>query len=233
VGGELNLEMMDLRHDPVSGLSSAPIQMLANNGILVVDDFGRQTTSPEEILNRWIVPLSRGVDFLKPNSGTKFTVPFELKLVVSTNLAPHALGDDAFLRRLRHKVYVGPCTDTAFNWILVRAAERYGLEVNAESAAYLNKVTRRHLGELRPYVAIDFCELALSICRYDGLPLTLNRPLIDRVASICFVKPPDDEERPARQERQAGSPRATTEEQRAPAYNDVTAVDDHYASTGN
>ena len=191
VGGELSLEMMDLRYDPVSGLSTAPIQMLANNGILVVDDFGRQTTSPEEILNRWIIPLSRGVDFLKPNSGTKFTVPFELKLVVSTNLEPHALGDDAFLRRLKHKVYVGSCTDTAFNWILVRAADRHGLEVTADSASYLNRVTRNNLGELRPYVAIDFCELAVSICRYDGLPFVLDRSLIDRVAGICFVKPPD------------------------------------------
>lgn len=192
VGGELNLEMMDLRYDTMSGLSSAPIQMLANNGILVVDDFGRQTTSPEEILNRWIIPLSRGVDFLKPNSGTKFTVPFELKLVVSTNLEPHALGDDAFLRRLRHKVFVGPCTDTAFNWILVRAADRHEIEVNADSAKYLNAVTREHLGELRPYVAIDFCELAVSICNYDGLPMILDRSLIDRVADLCFVKDPDD-----------------------------------------
>ncbi|MDH3299649.1 MAG: AAA family ATPase [Acidimicrobiia bacterium] len=192
VGGELNLEMMDLRYDPISGLSSAPIQMLANNGILVVDDFGRQTTSPEEILNRWIIPLSRGVDFLKPNSGTKFTVPFELKLVVSTNLEPNALGDDAFLRRLRHKVFVGPCTDTAFNWILVRAADRHEIKVNADSAKYLNIVTREHLGELRPYVAIDFCELAVSICSYDGLPMVLDRPLIDRVADLCFVKDPDD-----------------------------------------
>lgn len=173
--------------------------MLANNGILVVDDFGRQTTSPEQILNRWIIPLSRGVDFLKPNSGTKFTVPFELKLVVSTNLEPHALGDDAFLRRLKHKVYVGPVTDTAFNWILVRAAQRHGLEVTAESAAYLNKVTRAHLGELRPYVAIDFCELAISMCRYDGLPYVLDRALIDRVAGICFVKPADYEEEGAEQ----------------------------------
>ncbi len=191
VGGELNLEMMDLRYDPVSGLSSAPIQMLANNGILVVDDFGRQVTSPEEILNRWIIPLSRGVDFLKPNSGTKFTVPFALKLVVSTNLEPHALGDDAFLRRLRHKVYVGPCTDTAFNWILVRAADREGVEVTADAAKYLNRVTQNHLGELRPYVAIDFCEMAVSICDYDGLPLVLDRSLIDRVAELCFVKDPE------------------------------------------
>ncbi|MGH1488363.1 MAG: AAA family ATPase [Acidimicrobiales bacterium] len=188
VGGELTLSMMDLQHDPVSGLSVAPIQLMANNGILVVDDFGRQSATPDEILNRWIVPLSRGIDFLKPHTGTKFTVPFELKLVISTNLDPHSLGDDAFLRRLRNKVFVGGCTEPAFNWILVRAAQREQLEVTAESAAYLAKITRDSLGELRPYVAVDFCELAVGICRYDELPRRLSKRLIDRVAGVYFVR---------------------------------------------
>jgi hypothetical protein len=188
VGGELTMSMMDLQHDPVSGLSTAPIQMMSNNGILVVDDFGRQAASPDEILNRWIVPLSRGIDFLKPHSGTKFTVPFELKLVISTNLDPHSLGDDAFLRRLRNKVFVGGCSEPAFNWILVRAAQREQLEVTAEAAAYLAELTRRSIGELRPYVAVDFCELAVGICRYDELPRRLNQRLIDRVAGVYFVR---------------------------------------------
>lgn len=187
VGGELTLPMMDLQYNAHSGLSTAPIQMQANNGILVIDDFGRQAPKPDEILNRWILPLSRGYDFLRPKSGTKVTVPFELKLIVSTNLAPRSLGDDAFLRRLRNKVYVGPCSETAFNWILVRAAESYGLEVDAESAAFMGELTKHHLGELRPYVAIDFCDLALSICDYDGLRRVLDQPLIRRVAALCFV----------------------------------------------
>jgi len=195
VGGELTLAMMDLQYDVVSGLNAAPIQLLANNGILVVDDFGRQAASPEQILNRWIIPLSRGIDFLRPNTGTKFTVPFELKLVISTNIDPYALGDDAFLRRLRNKVYVGACTAPAFNWILVRAAKREQLEVNPASAAYLSEVTRHYLGELRPYVAVDFCELAVGICRYDGLERVLDRRLIDRVAAVYFVQ--DDGTGPA------------------------------------
>ncbi|MEM7272340.1 MAG: AAA family ATPase [Actinomycetota bacterium] len=191
VGGELTMPMMDLQYDPISGLSTAPIQLLANNGILVLDDFGRQTASPDEILNRWIVPLSRGVDFLRPNTGNKFTVPFELKLIISTNLDPHSLGDDAFLRRLRNKVYVGACSEAAFNWILVRSADRKGLEVSQEAAAYLVDVTRAHLGELRPYVAIDICELAIGMCEYDGLSHRLNARLIDRVASVYFVQGAD------------------------------------------
>ncbi len=188
VGGELSISMMDLQHDATAGIGLPPIQLLANNGILVVDDFGRQTASPDEILNRWIVPLSRGVDFLKPNSGTKFTVPFELKLVISTNLDPHSLGDDAFLRRLRNKVYVGASSEAAFNWVLVRAADRFGISVTQESASYLSHLTRNYLGELRPYVAVDFCELALGICSYDNLDLDLTSRLIDRVADVYFVQ---------------------------------------------
>ena len=191
VGGELTLEMMDLQYDSISGLNTAPIQLLANNGILVVDDFGRQTSSPDQILNRWIIPLSRGIDYLRPNTGTKFTVPFELKLVISTNIDPHALGDDAFLRRLRNKVYVGPCTEAAFNWILVRSAKRFGLEVTAQSAAHLAAVTRGALGELRPYVAVDFCELADGIARYHGVPADLDKRMIQRVAAVYFVQSAD------------------------------------------
>lgn len=205
VGGELTMPMMDLQHDQVSGVSTAPIQLMANNGILVVDDFGRQAANPDEILNRWIVPLSRGIDFLKPNSGTKFTVPFELKLVISTNLDPHSLGDDAFLRRLRNKVFVGGCSEPAFNWILVRAAQREELEVTAEAAAYLARLTCEAIGELRPYVAVDFCELAVGICRYDELPRRLTQRLIDRVAGVYFVR----ETNPAQAK--------TAPEQRAPA----------------
>ncbi len=188
VGGELRLEMMDLQYDTISGVNSAPIQMLANNGILIVDDFGRQVPTPDEILNRWIVPLSRNIDYLKPNTGTKFTVPFELKLVISTNLDPNSLGDDAFLRRLRNKVYVGACSEAAFNWILARAADREKLEATAESAAYLCGITTNALGELRPYVAVDFCELAAGIARYDGVAPRLDKRLLDRVGSQYFVR---------------------------------------------
>lgn len=188
VGGELQPDMLDLGYDSVTGLNIAPIQLLANNGILVVDDFGRQKASPDELLNRWILPLSRGIDFLRPYSGNKFTVPFELKLLLSTNLEPSALGDDAFLRRLRNKVYVGPCTEIAFNWILIRAAARAKLEVTSEWAEHLARRTIDELGELRPYVAVDFCEMALSICTYDGSARALTPDLIDRVSAVYFVR---------------------------------------------
>ncbi len=187
VGGELSPKMLDLEYDTISGAYTAPIQMQANNGILVVDDLGRQVIRPDELLNRWIVPLSRGIDFLRLVNGAKFTVPFELKLVTSTNLDPNALGDDAFLRRLRNKVFVGPITETAFNWILVRTAQARHIEVTAESAQHLRRVCNHFLGELRPYVAVDFCDLMLGICKYEGMAPVLDIPMINRVAGVYFV----------------------------------------------
>ncbi len=187
VGGELTINMVDLELDEKSGVYKAPLQMMANNGILVVDDFGRQAIRPSDLLNRWIIPLSRNVDFLKLSNGTKFTVPFELKLVASTNLNPNALGDDAFLRRLRNKVFVGPVEEEAFNWILARVAKAKGLQVTAEGALRLRDHAQKQLGELRPYLAVDFCELALGVCEYETLPPNLDTKMVDRVASVYFV----------------------------------------------
>lgn len=189
VGGELSAIMLDLQLDAVSGVYSAPIQMLANNGILVVDDFGRQQIEPAELMNRWIVPLARGIDYLKLANGSKFTVPFELKLVASTNLDPNELGDDAFLRRLRNKVFVGAVSPNAFNWILARVAKAKGIEVSGDSAQHLKTIAEREIGELRPYIAVDFCDLSIGICQYEGTPRVLDRALIDRVAAVYFVNP--------------------------------------------
>jgi hypothetical protein len=187
VGGEMDLKMVELEYDTVSGIYNAPLQMQANNGILVVDDFGRQGFRPDALLNRWIMPLARGIDFLRLGSGTKMTIPFELKLVASTNLDPKALGDEAFLRRLRNKVYIGPISENAFNWILVRVAKARGIEVNADDAAYLRSVAIENIGELRPYLVTDFCELMEGICAYEQVPKRLDRQMIDRVALVYFV----------------------------------------------
>ncbi len=187
VGGEMDMKMVELEYDTVSGVYNAPLQMLANNGILVVDDFGRQGFRPDALLNRWIMPLARGIDFLRLGSGTKMTIPFELKLVASTNLDPKALGDEAFLRRLRNKVYIGPISENAFNWILVRVAKARGIEVNADDAAHLRSVAIENIGELRPYLVTDFCELMEGICAYEQVPKRLDRDMIDRVAQVYFV----------------------------------------------
>ncbi|MGD8703803.1 MAG: ATPase, partial [Desulfosarcina sp.] len=108
VGGELTPNMLELKMDENTGVYAAPLQMKANNGMLVIDDFGRQILSPEYLLNRWIVPLDRRVDYLSLTYGVKFEIPFEMTVVFSTNLDPTKLADEAFLRRIQNKIYVGP-----------------------------------------------------------------------------------------------------------------------------
>ncbi len=187
VGGELNMGMLELNHDPVSGVYSAPKQLLANNGILVIDDFGRQLVSPDEILNRWIVPLSRSIDFLKMANGTTFTTPFAVKLIVSSNLDPNSLGDEAFLRRLRNKVYVGACSEDEFDEILEIAAAKSNVSLTDTSAQVLRKVAYHYVGALRPYIAIDFCELMSGICEYEKRPTVMDEAMIADVAELYFV----------------------------------------------
>ncbi len=187
VGGELTLAMLDLSYEDVSGTYSAPLQMMANNGILVIDDFGRQLISPEEILNRWIVPLSRDVDFLKLNTGSTFEVPFAAKLVISSNFNPNDLGDDAFLRRLRNKIYVGGCSPEQFDRILESTAAYHGVQLDPRAFAHLQHLAMEQIGELRPYLANDFCDLLRGICAFDERPLLLDPDTIDLVAEVYFV----------------------------------------------
>jgi len=107
VGGELTPEMLDLQMNPISKFYSAPLQMKANNGVLIIDDFGRQRIRPEDLLNRWIVPLDRRVDFLTLRGGKKFEVPFDLFVVFATNLNRMELADEAFMRRIQNKIRLG------------------------------------------------------------------------------------------------------------------------------
>jgi predicted ATPase with chaperone activity len=192
-GGELTQNMLDLGFDEKSGVYLAPLQMKANNGMFVVDDFGRQTMTPAQLLNRWIVPLDRRIDYLSLNTGVKFEVPFEVKVVFSTNLPPSALGDEAFFRRIQSKVFIGPITDVAFDEILRRVSSAYGIECLDEDAAYLRELTRgRGDGDLRPYVPVMVCEILKSICAYEGTAPTFTRWSLDRVAEIYFTRLTDE-----------------------------------------
>src|SRR5450631_4230475 len=123
VGGELSAAMLELRLDESTRIFVSPCQMKANNGILVIDDFGRQMLAPRDLLNRWIVPLDRRVDYLTLASGMKFQVPFELMVVFSTNLDPHDLADEAFLRRIQTKVMVDNVTGAVFDEIFRRVMQ--------------------------------------------------------------------------------------------------------------
>jgi DNA-binding Lrp family transcriptional regulator len=188
VGGELVGSMLDLQYQAGSGIYLAPLQMQANNGILVIDDFGRQTLTPEQLLNRWIVPLDRQVDYLSLDYGMKFEIPFDAKIVFSTNLAPETLGDEAFFRRIQSKILIPTITDDQFDEVLRRVAVATGVEVVAGAAAHLRSVSRqRGDGDLRPYLPGAVCRILRSICTFAKLPARLDPDMVDRIAAVYFT----------------------------------------------
>ncbi|CAN5705088.1 AAA family ATPase [soil metagenome] len=187
-GGELHAGMLDLQLDRDTGVYLAPLQMKANSGVLVIDDFGRQAMTPDALLNRWIVPLDRQVDYLTLH-GRKFEVPFEVKVVLSTNLPPSALGDEAFFRRIHNKIFIGACTDEQFDWILARVCQKKGLDVDGAAAARLRGAARAQGdGELRAYLPGVVCELALAITAYEDGARQLTPQLVDRVLDLYFAR---------------------------------------------
>ena len=188
VGGELTGSMLDLTYDATSGVYLAPLQMKANNGVMIIDDFGRQVLTPDQLLNRWIVPLDRRIDFLSLNYGVSFEVPFDVKVVLSTNLDPSDLGDEAFFRRIQSKIFIGPITPEAFDWILARVAHAMGIGCDADSAEYLRALCLQQGGDLRPYLPADVCKLLKALAQYEGITPALNRTTIDRVLALYYTK---------------------------------------------
>src|SRR4030095_8819810 len=129
--------------DQTSGISAEPLQMKANNGIFIIDDFGRQLMSPRDLLNRWIVPLDRRVDYLTLRYGVKFQIPFEVMVVLSTNLDPADLADEAFLRRIHNKIYVEAIDSQGFDQIFQRVVSNKTIPCEPDSAEYLRKLCLR------------------------------------------------------------------------------------------
>jgi DNA polymerase III delta prime subunit len=196
VGGELTGDMLDLSYQSGSGIYLAPLQMQANNGILVIDDFGRQTLRPEDLLNRWIVPLDRRIDFLSLEYGVKFEVPFDAKIVFSTNIRPEALGDEAFFRRIQSKVRVPPIADDQFDEVLRRVAEREGVELADDAPEHLRKMSREMGdGDLRPYLPPAVCEILRSVCDFDHLPMRLDKDMVERIGRMYFTRDTDSDMR--------------------------------------
>jgi len=188
-GGELTLSELDLTYEQASGVYLAPLQMQANNGILVIDDLGRQSITPEQLLNRWIVPLDRRIDYLTLSYGMKFVVPCTAKIIFSTNLEPSDLGDEAFFRRIRSKVLIPGMTDDQFDEVLRRVSAHMGIRVANDVPSYLRWASRAHGdGDLRPYLPVAVCELLESICGYEHLELRLDRDMVDRVTTLYFTQ---------------------------------------------
>lgn len=186
-GGELAASMLELRRDEASGVYAAPLQMKANNGIFVIDDFGRQLLSPRELLNRWIVPLDRRVDYLTLAHGIKFRIPFEVLVVFSTNLDPHDLADDAFLRRIHNKVYVGGVTDGAFQQIFDREAGRRNVPCDPGVGAFMRQTCREH-GPLRACLPHDLLDIIESIANYEGRPVHVTCADVERACALYFTR---------------------------------------------
>ncbi len=188
VGGELIAGMLEASREGGSGSYSAPLHMKANNGVFVIDDFGRQLISPRDLLNRWIVPLDRRVDYLSLDNGQKFEVPFEVFVVFSTNLNPTELADEAFLRRIPNKILVDAVSDRVFEEIVTRrlAAETWSAEDDA--ADYLRDLCRARGGDLRPCYPRDIFRIIESIANFEERKPALTKLDIDRAAELYFCK---------------------------------------------
>lgn len=188
-GGELTMEMLDLSYNSVSKVYDAPFQVKANNGIYLVDDFGRQKATPAEILNRWIVPMERHVDYLSFQSGGKMTVPFEAFLIFSTNLRPDNLGDEAFLRRIQYKMFLRSPNQNEYIQIFERYAASKTLECPPGLAqAFIAKHYVEGAKRYRRCHPRDIISHAIDIINFENLPKTLTPELLDQAFRSCFVE---------------------------------------------
>lgn len=189
VGGELTLEDLALGYNPRSGIHQAPVQTLANGGVLLIDEFGRQRCRPRDLLNWWMVPLESAVEMLSLQSGEKIEMPFFPLLIFSTNLNPSDLVDEAFLRRIQYKIYAENPTPADFVKIFRRACEERQLSFEPLIVEHLLEHVYRPRGiELRACHPRDLIRQALSIASYRRQPKALTVELIDEAAATYFIE---------------------------------------------
>jgi hypothetical protein len=188
VGGELTLEMLDLRFNPLSKFYEAPIQLKANGGVFLVDDFGRQRIRPQDLLNRWIVPLESRIDYLTLHTGKKFQVPFDVLIVFATNLDPESLADEAFLRRIPYKIPIADPTIDEYTRIFELNCRRRKLRFHQVMVAYLHR--RHYTPAGRPLRAChprDLLDQVTALCRFRGIEPVITRELLDAACASYFV----------------------------------------------
>ncbi len=188
VGGELTLDMLDLTFNPIAKFHEAPVQLKANGGVFLVDDFGRQRMRPEELLNRWIVPLENRIDYLTLHTGKKFQVPFDVLIIFATNLNPASLADEAFLRRIPYKIPIQDPSVEQFTRIFELNCRNRKLRFHQVMVAYLQ---RRHYAPVnRPLRAChprDLLDQVTAMCRYQGREPVITRELMDAACDAYFV----------------------------------------------
>ena len=179
-GGELTLDMLDLRFDANTRLYQAPPHLKANNGIFIIDDLGRQRCSPLELMNRWIVPMDRGIDYLSLHTGHVFQVPFDVVVVFSSNFLPERLSDGAFLRRLGYKIEVPPQSESEYEQIFRQACAHSGVPFEADAFDYL--LREKHAKEAIPLLACyprDLIRQIRDLACYEQAEPELNRRALD------------------------------------------------------
>ena len=187
-GGELTLEMLDLQMNPLTKYYAAPLQMKANNGVLVVDDFGRQRMRPEDMLNRWIVPLDRRIDFLNLAGGKQIEIPFDLFVAFATNLDPRSFGDEAFLRRIQTKVKCDYVPPGQFHEIFKRVCNEYNLVYDATVVDGVLSLLAALQQPLRACYPRDIAQHITWAARYHGVEPHLDGPSVRQACRNYFLE---------------------------------------------
>ncbi|HWP58709.1 MAG TPA: hypothetical protein VNL14_12530 [Candidatus Acidoferrales bacterium] len=204
-GGELTLEMLDLDFDPISKYYEAPLQVKAVGGVFVIDDFGRQLVRPRDLLNRWIIPLEKKVDYLTLHTGKKFEVPFDELVIFSTNLDPAELSDPAFLRRIQYKIRIDPPTPEDYKKIFERVCNAYRLELPHEVLSWMMDTFYPETGT--PIAAFHprfIVEHAIAACAFDSVPPRLTLDLVkDAVENLVIRDRPGGRDRQVARKRVA------------------------------
>lgn len=188
VGGELTIEMLDLQFNSSTRFYTGPVQMKANNGILIIDDFGRQRVSPEELLNRWVVPLDRRIDFITLAGGRKIEIPFDMLVVFATNLDPAKLADEAFLRRIQTKIKIDFMTPDQFREIFRRLCVKHDLDYEQALADDLIGIIRQDRREpLRACYPRDILHQILWAAQYQQKKPRLDRKALEDACNNYFL----------------------------------------------
>jgi predicted ATPase with chaperone activity len=186
-GGELTMSMLEVSHNPISNVCDSPLQIKSNCGVLLIDDFGRQRMTVDELLNRWIVPLEKRYDYLSLHTGKKIQVPFDQLVIFSTNLEPKNLVDDAFLRRIPYKIEVQNPTEEAFRKLFEIMCKSLKIPFRQEMIDYL--VAKHYKPFNRPYRNCHPRDLLLqvrSFCYYNSVPLELRFEYLDFAVENYF-----------------------------------------------
>jgi hypothetical protein len=189
VGGELTLDMLDLSFNPISKFYEAPLQLKANGGVFVVDDFGRQRIRPRDLLNRWIVPLESRVDYLTLHTGKKFEIPFDVLIVFATNLDPSSLADEAFLRRIPYKIYAKDPTVDEFARIFELNCKRKNLVYDPVVIEYLvRRYYQPRRMKMRACHPRDILDQVMDLSRFQGRVPTITREVLDQACHSYFLE---------------------------------------------